>query len=189
MQHDLVSQRDVGGRVSLIVAMDRHRLIGDAKGLPWHLPADLRRFRKLTTGKPIVMGRKTLDQIGRALPNRVNVVLTRQSDFAAEGCLVVHSMEEALKVARRVLPELHADEVMIVGGADVYRQALPFATCVYLTIVEGEFTGNTYFPPSDSFRGQVVQTESLAADEKNRYAHRFLIVDRCESGKLLEELI
>lgn len=109
--------------ISLIVAMDRNRLIGNETGLPWRLPADLRRFRKLTTGKPIIMGRKTFEHIGGPLKDRLNIVLTRQTDFTYPGVVVVHSIEEAFHHAQQELPQWGGDEIMIIGGAEVYRQA------------------------------------------------------------------
>ena len=176
-------------RISLIVAMDKHRLIGNEAGLPWHLPSDLKRFRELTTGKPIILGRKTYEQIGRPLPERLNIVLTRQADYVAAGCSVVRTIEGALAVAEAALPNLGADEIMIVGGAEVYRQAIPFAQRCYLTVVDGEFRGNAWFPDVPPFRGRAIREETYPADEKTQHSHRFLIVDHDESGVLLETLI
>ena len=165
-------------RISLIVAMDQNRLIGDEKGLPWRLPADLRRFRKLTTGKPIIMGRKTLEHIGGPLNDRLNIVVTRQPHYAATGCVVAHSIEEALQLAKNALPDLGADEIMVIGGAEVYRQAMPFVDRIYLTEVEGEFTGNTWFHELAAFGGREVRAESVPADTKNIHPHRFSIWER-----------
>jgi dihydrofolate reductase len=169
--------------------MDKNRLIGTETGLPWRLSADLRRFRKLTTGKPIVMGRKTLEQIGGPLKERTNIVLTRQADYSAPGCIVAHSIDEALMIANAALPGLGANEIMVIGGAEVYRQALPLVERIYLTIVEGEFTGNTWLPDVPAFRGEVIHEDAHAADEKNPHANRFLILERSDTGIELNELL
>jgi len=176
-------------RISLIVAMDRRRLIGAQTGLPWHLPADLKRFRKLTTGKPIVMGRRTFEHIGRPLPDRLNIVVTRQQDYIAPGVVVAHSLDDAIATARSASGQLEADEIMIVGGSEVFAQALPLVERIYLTIVEGEFAGNAWFPASDSFVGEVIHEESLPADAKNPYPHRFIIWERRETGVGLDRLL
>ena len=126
--------------VSLIVAMDRNRLIGAGNRMPWHLPADLRHFRDLTLGKPVVMGRKTFESIGKPLPGRRNLVVSRNSAFTAPGCEVVHSLDAALAACAE------AAEVMIIGGATIYAQAMPLAGRLYLTTIEHEFEGDTYFP-------------------------------------------
>jgi dihydrofolate reductase len=176
-------------RISLIVAMDRNGLIGSDRGLPWHLSADLKRFRKLTTGKPIIMGRKTLKQIGGPLKDRLNIVLTRQPDFAADGCAVTHSIEEALTLAWAALPNLGADEIMVIGGAEVYGQALPFVERICLTIVAGEFTGNAWFPLDGSFKVKIAHDEHIPADAKNPHAHRFLILERLADGIAIGEIL
>jgi dihydrofolate reductase len=169
-------------RVSLIVAMDKHGLIGNEKGLPWHLPADLKRFRKLTTGKPIIMGRKTYETLGRPLPDRLNLVVTRQDGFSSPGCVVCRSLDEAMRIAEAALPDMGAVEILIGGGAEIFQQALPLAERIYLTLVEGEFSGNTYFPTEPEFRGKVVTEEVLPADAKNPHAHQFMIVERDVGG-------
>jgi dihydrofolate reductase len=176
-------------RISLIVAMDRKRLIGSEAGLPWRLPADLKRFRKFTVGKPIVMGRKTFDSIGRPLPDRTNIVVTRQEGFAAPGCVVARSFEEALTIAEADAKARGADEVMVIGGADLFRQALPVADRVYLTIVEGEFGGNTFFPTEPEFHGRVVYHEIASADAKNPHAQRFVVMDRAADGVPMSALL
>src|SRR5579862_6435572 len=112
-------------RVSLIVAMDRNRLIGNETGMPWHLPVDLKRFRRLTTGKPVIMGRKTFEHIGRPLPDRINIVISRQQNYLVPGCIVLHSLDEALLTAKSALPQLGADEIIVIGGGEVFQQALP----------------------------------------------------------------
>lgn len=178
-------------RISLIVAMDRHGLIGTESGLPWRLSADLRRFRKLTTGHPIIVGRKTLEHIGGPLKERLNIVLTRGTDGQSvlQGCAVANSLDEAMKLAREAAPPMQTDEVFVIGGSEVYRQAMPLIDRVYLTIVEGEFTGNTWFPFDDAFRGAISHDERIPADEKNAHAHRFVIIDRNSNGIALKDLL
>jgi dihydrofolate reductase len=176
--------------ISLIVAMDRNGLIGSAQGLPWRLPSDLKRFRRLTIGKPIIMGRKTLDQIGGPLRDRLNIVLTRQPEFSAPGCRVARSMEEAIEIARDSLASINVGEIMIIGGAEVYRQALPIVERVYLTVVEDEFAGNAWFPAEGLERAvAIVQDEHVPNDEKNPHGQRFLVLDVCEGGTRMRGLL
>ncbi len=178
-------------RVSLIVAMDRNGLIGNETGLPWRLPADLRRFRKLTTGHPIIMGRKTFEHIGGALKDRLNIILSRRADWQSvpPGCVVAHSLDEALQLARGAAPPIRNDELFVIGGADIYRQAMPTVDRVYLTIVEGQFTGNAWFPFDESFRGTITHDEKVAADEKNPHDHRFVSIDRANQGITIRDLL
>ena len=131
--------------VTIIAAMSRNRVIGAAGRIPWHLPEDLRRFRELTTGHPVIMGRKTFEAIGRPLPGRENIVLSRRRGYAPAGCRPAATLAEALRLAEP------ADEVFIGGGSDVYRQALPLARRIYLTIVDLEVPGDALFPeiPAD----------------------------------------
>ncbi|TWJ19209.1 dihydrofolate reductase [Geobacter argillaceus] len=126
--------------VSLIVAMARNRVIGRDNTLPWHIPADLRRFRDLTLGHPIIMGRKTYESIGAPLAGRQTIVVTRQKGYAAPGCAVVHSLKEALAAV------VCADEVFVCGGGELYREALPLAERIYLTVVKLEAAGDAFFP-------------------------------------------
>lgn len=126
--------------VSLIAAMARNRVIGRDNALPWHIPADLRRFRDLTLGHTVIMGRKTYESIGKPLPGRRTVVVTRQEGYAVPGCIVVHSLEAALAAADC------ADEVFICGGGELYAEALPLAERIYLTVVSLEVAGDAVFP-------------------------------------------
>ena len=126
--------------VSLIVAMDQNRLIGAGNKMPWHLPADLRHFRQTTLGKPVVMGRKTFESIGKPLPGRRNLVVSGNRGFVAPGCEVSHSLGDALSACEAAV------EVMVIGGATIYTQALPRADRLYLTTIEHAFDGDTYFP-------------------------------------------
>jgi dihydrofolate reductase len=131
-------------RLSIIVAMSNEGLIGNETGLPWHLPSDLKRFRNITWGKPVIMGRKTFGLLGKPLDGRPNIVLTHQPDFPVLGAEVAHSLDEALTLASKHL-SYYCKEVFIIGGATVFREAVPLCDRIYLTVVEGQFTGNTYF--------------------------------------------
>ena len=130
-------------RISLIAALDEHGLIGAGDRLPWRLPEDLRRFRRLTMGKPVLMGRRTFESIGRPLDGRTNLVLTRNAGYRAPGCQVVTSLDAGVAACQE------AEELMVIGGGEVYALALPRADRLYLTRVRGAFEGNVYFPPLD----------------------------------------
>ncbi len=159
-------------RLSIVVAMDSNRLIGKDNGLPWHLPADLAFFKKLTTGNTILMGRKTFDSIGRPLPNRRNIIITRNADIEIAGCEVVNSIEKALSLVQS------ETEVMVIGGAKLYQQILPIADRLYITQVEGEFDGDTYFPPYDEKNWRQVSCESHLADKKNNHPCHFVVFEK-----------
>ncbi len=158
--------------VSIIAAMDRNRLIGNRNQLPWHLPADLAHFKQVTMGKPIVMGRKTYESIGRALPGRTNIVLTRSPDFNAEGVLTAHTLEQALDYVSS------EDEVMIIGGSAIYELTLSRADRLYLTYVENSFEGDAWFPDFDLEQWKIIGSEEHSADEKNSSDYRFVTYAR-----------
>lgn len=158
--------------ISLILAMDRNRVIGAGGGLPWRLPADLAYFKARTMGKPIIMGRKTYETIGRLLPGRQNIVITRQEAYEAPGCTVVHSPQEALLAAGT------APEKMVIGGAEIYQRFLPQADRIYLTLIEAAFDGDTTFPELSAERWQTVWEERHDADARNPHAFRFLVLER-----------
>lgn len=159
-------------RISLIVALARNRVIGRDNQLPWRLSADLQHFKRLTMGKPIVMGRKTCESIGRPLPGRTNIVVTRDSSFSAAGCRVVHSIDAALVAAGG------ADEVMIMGGENLYSQLLPRADRLYLTEVQADVSGDAWFPEFDQTQWQELERESHRADEKNEFDYDFVVLAR-----------
>ena len=159
-------------RLSIVVAMDSNRLIGKDNGLPWHLPADLAFFKKLTTGNTILMGRKTFDSIGRPLPNRRNIVITGNADIEIAGCEVVNSIEEALSLAQG------ETEVMVIGGAKLYQQILPSADRLYITRIEGEFEGDTHFPSFNEAEWSQISSDSRQPDENNRHTYHFITLDR-----------
>ena len=176
--------REPSFRVSLVVAADRTGLIGTATGLPWHLPDDLKRFRATTMGKPVVMGRKTRDSIARALPGRFNIVLTHNPDYRASGTCVVKTPVAALAYAAGELKRTGGNEVMVIGGAEIYRVFFPRANRVYLTLVDGEFAGTVRFPVELFARYPfVIAAETFhPADEKNAHACRVLVLDRTDRG-------
>ena len=161
--------------ISLIVAAASNDVIGSDGDLPWHLPDDLRNFKRLTTGKPIIMGRKTHESIGRPLPGRRNIVLTRDSSFAAPGCEVVASIQEALECVA------DADEVMIIGGGEIYAAFLPMADRVYLTRVYAEIEGDTRFAPLDGSAWQLIESDSHEADAEHIYAFDTMLFERNRS--------
>ncbi len=163
---------DVPVAVSLIVAMDRGRLIGRDGDLPWHLPNDLQRFKAVTMGKPIIMGRRTHLSIGRVLPGRRNIVLSRDGDFVAPGCDCYVSLDAALASID------DADEAMVIGGATVYRVALPHAARLYLTEVEATLDGDVRFPELDRQAWREVASEAHGADERHAYAYCFRTLER-----------
>ena len=153
--------------LTLIAALARNRVIGRDNRLPWHLPADLRFFKQSTLGKPLLMGRRTWESIGRPLPGRRMIVLSRDRDYRAPGCVVVHSLDAALDVAGAV-PEL-----MVIGGAELYRQTLPRAQRLCLTRVEAEVPGDTWFPDWDAGEWQLVADEAHPADAAHAWPYRF----------------
>lgn len=158
--------------VSIIVAMAENRVIGKDNSLPWHLPADLKHFKAMTVGKPIIMGRKTWESLPGKLPDRAHIVITANPGYVAEGCVVVHSLEQALEAAGDV------SEVMIVGGAMLYEQALPLADRLYLTIVETQVEGDAWFPQYDPGQWQEIERQRYPADERNPCAYSFVTLSR-----------
>ena len=158
--------------VSLVVAAAKNNVIGRDGELPWHLPDDLRHFKRLTTGKPIIMGRRTFESIGRPLPDRHNIVMTRDPDYTAGDCDVVTSASDALKLAG------DDSEVMVIGGGQVYRDFLPRADRIYLTRVQAEIDGDTHFPEIDSNDWQMVSSEHHEADERHAYAFEMMVFER-----------
>ncbi len=158
--------------ISLVVAASDNNVIGSDGGLPWHLPDDLRHFKRLTTGKPVVMGRRTYESIGRPLPDRRNIVMTRDPDYAATGCDVVSSVGEVLDLAGAT------EGLMIIGGGQVYRDFLPHADRIYLTRVRANIEGDTHFPEIDEADWQLVSSEHHAADDQHRYAFDLMVFER-----------
>jgi len=142
--------------------MDKNRLIGSKNGLPWHLPADFKHFKEVTLGKPVLMGRKTFESIGRPLPERTNIVISR-SGFSADGVKGVNSIDAGLDLVS------DADEVMIIGGANIYEQMISRAGKMYLTFVDAECEGDAWFPAIDPADWNIIDQQLVEADEKNNY--------------------
>jgi dihydrofolate reductase len=157
--------------ISIIVAIAENGVIGDKNALLWNIKEDMRRFRTTTTGHPVIMGRKTFESIGRPLPKRTNVVITR-GDSAFEGCLVAHSLEEAVAM----FP--HDEEIFIIGGAQIYAQALPLADRLYLTVVHREYDGDTSFPEIDYSEWSEISREEYERGEEYDGAFSFIDLER-----------
>ena len=152
--------------------MDKKGVIGLDGDLPWHLSADLKHFKAITMGKPLIMGRKTHESIGRPLPGRKNIVLTHSQEFKTEGCTVVYSLEEALIAAGEV------DEVMIMGGSGIYDQSLASADRLYLTEVHADVNGDVYFPEFDRSEWVEIEREDYSTDDKNNFDYSFVVMER-----------
>lgn len=159
-------------KISLIVAAAANNVIGRNGQLPWRLPEDLKRFKETTLGKPLLMGRKTYESIGRPLPERRNIILTRQPDYQAQGCIVVGSIESALEFAKG------ADELMVIGGTAVYELMLPHCDRIYLTRVHSIIEGDTFFPEIDPQQWYLVTREDFAANQERPHSFSFLVLDR-----------
>ncbi len=159
-------------RLSAICAMGKNRVIGNKNQLPWHLPADLRHFKSITTGKPIILGRKTYESIGRALPDRLNVVITRDVHFKAPGCIVVNSIETALSAVS------FSDDVFVIGGAVLYQQLLAKIERLYLTIIDENFVGDAFFPELNMSEWIEIERENCSADEQNKFDFCFVVYQR-----------
>ncbi|GAA1372713.1 dihydrofolate reductase [Peribacillus frigoritolerans] len=159
--------------ISLIVAMDQNRVIGKNNKLPWHLPADLQYFKKVTMGHPIVMGRKTFESIGRVLPGRENVIVTRNQEFKAEGCVVLHDIAQI-----KMFADNHEEEVFVIGGAEIFKEILPFTDRLYITEIHETFEGDTFFPEIDENEWDEISSNPGNIDEKNRFAHDFIILQK-----------
>ena len=157
--------------ISMIAAMADNRIIGKDNQMPWHLPADFAWFKRCTMGKPVVMGRKTYESIGRPLPGRLNIVISRDASLTIEGVTTVTSIENALDVVGEV------DEVMIIGGGAIYAACLPMANKLYVTHIEAEIEGDTQFPDwGNGFKE--TYSEAYQADEKNAYSMRFTVLEK-----------
>lgn len=161
-------------QVTLVVAVADNGIIGARGGMPWHLPADLRHFKQVTLGKPVLMGRRTWDSIGRALPGRRNLVLTRDAEWRGEGAERVSSLDEALAIAEAA----GAEELMVIGGAAVYRLALARARRIYLTRIHAAPEGDTRFPDLDPDEWEEVAHRERLADERNAHDLTFVVLER-----------
>ncbi len=163
-------------KVALIVACARNRAIGLNNKMPWHLPEDLKYFKRVTLGKPVVMGRNTFESIGRPLPGRPNIVISRNAGYSAPGITLVHSIEEALAKAQTLLPA-DQHEVMVMGGAQIYAQALPLADRLYLTEVDAEPEADAFFPEFKRSEWQEISRETHNPDANNPWRYSFVLLD------------
>ncbi len=176
MLNTLIKNTNSRARISIIVAMSTNQVIGVANRLPWHLPADLKHFKALTWGKPIIMGRKTYESIGKPLPGRHNIIVSHNRELQITGCDIVTSLEEAIK-----LPD-SASEVMIIGGAQLFKSAIPYVDYLYLTLIHKKFAGDCFLPEemqvmNPAFWRQV-KCERHPRDEQNLYDYSFLEYDK-----------
>lgn len=162
--------------ISIIAAMAKNRVIGCENKLPWNLPADLKRFKKLTLGHHIIMGRKTYESIGKPLPGRTSIIITRQENYKAPGCYVVNSIEDALKTAS------NDDEVFITGGEQVYKQTLNLAERLYLTLIGVDLKGDAYFPKFNEKDFELISRENHLRDKENPHPFSFLVYERKKTG-------
>jgi dihydrofolate reductase len=165
-------------RIAMIWAMASNGVIGRQNKLPWHLPNDLKYFKRLTSGKTVIMGRKTYESIGRRLPNRINIVITRANDFHAEGIKVVNSLPAALELAAAETLISGAEEVIVIGGAEIYKLCLPLAERLYVTLVHADVDGDARFPEWDRQAYQEIGREDFSADGPNPYDYSFVVFDK-----------
>jgi len=162
--------------LSIVVATSRNGVIGNDNQLPWHLPEDLKYFKKITMGKPIVMGRKTYESIGRPLPGRTNIVITRNTSWQADGVVVVHDLDEAITVAGQACIDSDVNEAMVIGGSEIYRQALEKADRLYVTEVEIDIEGDAHFPDIDL--AEWSEIDRIAGLSGASLKHDFLVFER-----------
>jgi dihydrofolate reductase len=159
--------------ISFIVAMDELKAIGKNNNLPWHLPEDLKFFKKVTMGHPIAMGRKTHESIGRPLPGRENIIITRNPDFQSEGCTVFHSVADFVAYCRQ-----SEEEVFVIGGAEIFKETFEFADRLYITNILHKFEGDTFFPKFDETKWELKSLTKGTKDEKNPYDYEFCLYER-----------
>lgn len=164
--------------LSIIVAAAENGVIGRDNDMPWRLSTDLKRFKALTFGKPVIMGRRTWESIGRPLPGRPNIVVSRDAEFRADGADIVSSLDEAFSHGRKLARTLGVDEVCVIGGGKIYAQALPLVDQVHLTRVLANIEGDTYFPELDSKEWRVITSEDVPAGEKDTHPTRYMRYQR-----------
>jgi dihydrofolate reductase len=158
--------------VSIVVAMSKNNVIGHNNELIWHLPADLKHFKEITTGHYIIMGRKTFESIGKPLPNRTSIVITRNKDYKIEGCIMANSLQDAIEKAAG------QDEVFIIGGAEIYRQSMDWVDKIYLTQVDADFEGDAKFPLINFEKWKIISNIANNKDKKNIFNYNFLTLVR-----------
>ena len=155
--------------ISIIVALDKNRGIGKNNKIPWHIPEDLKHFKEITMGHPVIMGRKTFESIGRPLPDRTNIVVTRDVNFKAPGCTIVHSLDEAINKAKEIV-----EEIFIIGGAEIFRQSIDKADKLYVTIIDKEFDVDTYFPDYEQKFMKVAEVKQ----SNNDFSFQYIVLKR-----------
>lgn len=158
--------------ITIIAAIGKNNALGKNNQLIWHLPADLKRFKKITTGNSIIMGRKTFESLGKPLPNRVNIIITRNPKYTTKNGIVVHSLKEAIKIAPK------EKQIFIIGGAQIYKQALPIADKLDLTFVHKDFDADAFFPEINLSVWEEEKRENFKANEKNKYDYSFVSFKR-----------
>ena len=159
-------------KLSIIAAMDKNRVIGKDGNLPWHISSDLKNFKKITMGKPILMGRKTHESIGKILPGRENIILTKKRNYSVEGCIVKNNLDEVLSNFKKV------SELIVMGGATLYEQTLDKAEKLYITEVRACIEGDIFFPEYDPDQWVEISRNSFEADENNEYDYNFTVLER-----------
>lgn len=165
--------------LSILVAMAKNRVIGRNNRLPWHLPADLKHFKFLTMGQTIVMGRKTYESIGKPLPGRANVIITRQADYEVPGAMVVHSLEDALLICEET--STGHSENFIIGGEKLYRQALKICQRMYITEIQRNFDGDVFFPEFDRSEWEETQRDKHIGESEDSFEYHFVVLERKSS--------
>ncbi|NQU82443.1 MAG: dihydrofolate reductase [Parcubacteria group bacterium] len=164
--------------ISIIAAIGNNNIIGANNSLPWNLPADMQHFQEFTRNKPIIMGLKTFESIGKPLPQRDNIILTRDADYKAPGCKLANSINHAIELAKQCEMGKTSGEVMICGGASVYKQFLPLADKMYLTYIDADFTGDTFFPDFDKSIWKETERQDNKADDINPYDYSFITLEK-----------
>ena len=168
--------------VCVVLAMDRNKLIGKKGGMPWHIPGELAYFKSVTMGHPVIMGRKTFDSIGKPLPGRLNVVVTRNKEWQAEGAVAVTSLADAMAVSKATLTESDNPQIMVIGGAALCRDAMPFTDRLYLTFIDHEYEGDTWFDSFDAEQWSEVSRRDVDPAETNGIPISYRVLERANSG-------
>lgn len=164
--------------ISAIVAMTEQNVIAYQNHMPWHLPGDLKHFKQLTTGHPVIMGRRTYASIGKPLPHRANIIITRSKAFFVPGCLMVHSITDAIEQAKKIALREGKSEIFVIGGEEIYQQTRAIWQRMYVTIVHHDFEGDTFFPPIDAASWRETKRIAHEADERNAVPYTFITLDR-----------
>lgn len=157
--------------ISMIWAMGKNNALGCKNRMPWYLPADFVYFKRVTMGQPVIMGRKTFESLGKPLPGRTNIIITRNKDYSPEGCIVVDSVEKARELTEN-------KNAFIIGGAEIYKAFLPIADKLYITEIDHDFEADTFFPEIDYSQWKLVSSKPGVKDEKNLYEYKFLVFER-----------